>query len=87
MWNILCLFYMYLQVVGVGVLWSHLKILGLPTLANLEVAKMHTAKTGYDLQLLNVHTACELTVRLPVSRVPTHMTLLLRVCALLPYLF
>ena len=52
---------MYLQVVGV--LWLHLQ------LTDLEVAKMHTAKTGSDLQLANVHTACELTVRLPVSAV------------------
>ena len=32
-------------------------------------AKMHTAKTRSDLQLANVHTACELAVRLPVSAV------------------
>ena len=58
MWNLLFLlfsFYMYLQVVGV--LWLHLQ------LTDLEVAKMHTAKTGSDLQLANVHTACELTVK------------------------
>ena len=68
MWNLvflLCLFYMYLQVVGV--LWSHLQLPGLrmlPMLAKLEIAKMHTAKTGFFLQLANVHTACELTLRL-----------------------
>ena len=59
---LLCLFYMYLQVVGV--LWSHLQLPGLAMLANLEVAKIHTAKTGSDLQLANVRTACELTVRI-----------------------
>ena len=81
MWNLLlllCLFYMYLQVVGV--LWSHLQIPGLPTLANLEVAKMHTAKTGSDLQLANVHTACELAVRLPVSQTVTPEFRMSRTC-------